>query len=76
MKKVTYILVVILILLSLLISSCVAENSSAQKDSESKTIINDKKEISEFADLRQGLLMMQGKSIRDMDLSNKYEVLL
>ncbi|MCG8513647.1 MAG: S8/S53 family peptidase [Halanaerobiales bacterium] len=76
MKKVTYILVVILLLLSLLISSCVAENSSAQKDSESKTIINDKQEISEFADLRQGLLMMQGKSLRDMDLSNKYEVLL
>ena len=63
MKKVSYILVLMLLLLSLLISGCAAANSNEQKDSESKTIINNKQEISEFADLRQGLLMMQGKSL-------------
>jgi len=72
MKRLPYLLFFILAM-SFLGSNCTLNKSG--RNVENSSILN-KPEITEFADLREVKLVMEGKSLAGMDLTDKYEVLI
>lgn len=89
MKKILVCTFLIVVSISLVFTGCTKENNIEEeyvevhmntKDNESATAegktANMKWKISEFSDLRQVVLVMEGKSIKDLDLTGEYDTLL
>ena len=66
--------------ISLVFSGCTQGNDIGTEDNESVTVEgkigNIESKISEFSDLRQSWLTMEGRSIKDLDLTGEYDTLL
>lgn len=89
MKKILVCIFLMIVSISLVFSGCTKENDIEKEhvethlnteDNESAIVeektANMKPKISEFSDLRQVVLVMEGKSIKDLDLTGEYDTLL
>lgn len=89
MKKTLVYIFLIIVLISLVFSGCTKEDNIEKEhvdiqlnteDNESSKVeektANMKLKISEFSDLRQVILVMEEKSIKDLDLTGEYDTLL
>lgn len=89
MKKILVSTFLMIVSISLAFSGCTKENNIEKEhvetklnteDNESATVeestANMKSKISAFSDLRQDVLVWEGKSLRDIDLTDEYDTLL
>jgi len=80
MKKILICTFIMAVSISLVFSGCTQGNDIGTEDNESVTVEgkigNIESKISEFSDLRQSWLTMEGRSIKDLDLTGEYDTLL
>lgn len=75
MRRKLFCIFIMIVCVSLVLSGCNTKSNSVQKSDESNSTVSNAPKINEFSDLRQCMLIGEGKSLIDMDLTNEYDAL-